>query len=132
MTRGKAKQLRALIEQLSATLDDETALTGIELFPAWRIEDYAVGDRVRHNDKLYRCVQAHTAQADWTPDLTPALWVAMSVDEYPQWIQPTGSHDAYKRGDIVKHNDKVWVLNADTSAYEPGTTHSGWVEKEAL
>ena len=61
MTRGKVKQLRALIEQLSATLDDETALTGIELFPAWRIEDYEFGDRRRHNDKLYKCVSTRGA-----------------------------------------------------------------------
>ena len=79
MTRAKAKQLRNLIEQLAVTLDDETALTGVELFPMWAIgRAYAVDDRVQHNGTLYKCVQAHTSQADWTPDKTPALWAVVS------------------------------------------------------
>ena len=79
MTRAKAKQLRQLIEQLAVTLDDETALTGVELFPMWAIgRAYAVDDRVQHNGTLYKCVQAHTSQADWTPDKTPALWAVVS------------------------------------------------------
>ena len=79
MTRAKAKQLRQLIEQLAVTLDDETALTGVELFPMWTIgRAYAVDDRVQHGGTLYKCVQAHTSQADWTPDKTPALWAVVS------------------------------------------------------
>ena len=79
MTRAKAKQLRQLIEQLAVTLDDETALTGIELFPMWEIgRAYAVDDRVQHGGTLYKCIQAHTSQTDWTPDKTPALWEVVS------------------------------------------------------
>ena len=79
MTRAKAKQLRQLIEQLAVTLDDGTALTGVELFPMWAIgRAYAVDDRVQHNGTLYKCVQAHTSQAGWTPDKTPALWEVAS------------------------------------------------------
>ena len=79
MTRAKAKQLRQLIEQLAVTLDDETALTGVELFPMWAIgRAYAVDDRAQHGGTLYKCVQAHTSQADWTPDKTPALWAVVS------------------------------------------------------
>ena len=79
MTRAKAKQLRQLIEQLAVTLDDETALTGVELFPMWAIgRAYAVDDRAQYNGTLYKCVQAHTSQADWTPDKTPALWAVVS------------------------------------------------------
>ena len=80
MTRAKAKQLRQLIEQLAVTLDDETALTGVELFPRWAIgRSYDVGDRVQHDGILYKCVQAHTSQADWTPDAVPALYTVIDV-----------------------------------------------------
>lgn len=80
MTRGKAKQLRQLIEQLAVTLDDETALTGVELFPMWAIgRAYAVDDRVQHGGTLYKCIQAHTSQADWTPDAVPALFTVIDV-----------------------------------------------------
>ena len=125
MTRAKAKQLRQLIEQLAVTLADETALTGVELFPMWAISRaYAVDDRVQHGGTLYKCVQAHTSQADWTPDATPALWVVVSIDEYPEWVQPTGAHDAYNTGDKVTHNGKTWVSDIDNNVWEPGVY--GW------
>ena len=78
MTLGKAKQLRKLIEDLATTLDDTTALTGIELFPKWQSgKSYSVGDRVQYNSILYRCVQVHASQNDWTPDSTPAMWAVI-------------------------------------------------------
>lgn len=127
MTRGKAKQLRALIESLAITLDDATALTGVELFPAWATDTaYAVGDRVQYNGVLYKCVQAHTSQADWTPDATPALWVIVSIEEWPEWIQPTGAHDAYDKDAKVSHNGKHWKNTIDANVYEPGVY--GWEE----
>lgn len=127
MTRGKAKQLRALIESLAITLDDATALTGVELFPAWATDTaYAVGDRVQYNGVLYKCVQAHTSQADWMPDATPALWVIVSVEEWPEWIQPTGAHDAYDKDAKVSHNGKHWKNTMDANVYEPGVY--GWEE----
>ena len=80
MTRAKAKQLRQLIEQLAVTLDDETALTGVELFPVWATgRAYAVDDRVQYNGALYKCVQAHTSQDDWTPDAVPALYTVIDA-----------------------------------------------------
>ena len=80
MTLGKAKQLRKLIEGLAVTLDDATALTGIELFSKWQSNKvYSVGDRVQYNSKLYRCVQAHTSQNDWTPDAVPDLYTVIDV-----------------------------------------------------
>lgn len=62
------------------TLDDETALTGVELFPAWVVgKAYAVSDRVQHGGTLYKCIQAHTSQAGWTPDAVPALFTVIDV-----------------------------------------------------
>lgn len=130
MTRGKAKQLRSLIEALSASLSDETALTGVELFPPWSVgKAYATGDRVQYEGTLYKCVQAHTSQADWTPPATPALWTAVSLDEYPAWVQPTGAHDAYGKGDKVTHNGKRWTSDVDNNTWEPGVY--GWTEVAA-
>ena len=130
MTRGKAKQLRALIEALSASLSDEAALTGVELFPLWSVgKAYATGDRVQYEGTLYKCVQGHTSQADWTPPATPALWTAVSLDEYPAWVQPTGAHDAYSKGDKVTHSGKRWTSDVDNNTWEPGVY--GWTEVTA-
>lgn len=128
MTRAKAKQLRQLIEQLAVTLDDETALTGVELFPMWAIgRAYAVDDRVQHNGTLYKCIQAHTSQADWTPDATPALWIVVTVEEWPEWVQPTGAQDAYAKDSKVTHNGKKWISSYDANVWEPGVY--GWEEQ---
>ena len=125
MTRAKAKQLRQLIEQLAVTLDDETALTGVELFPAWVVgKAYAVNDRAQYNGTLYKCVQAHTSQDDWMPSATPALWKTVSLDEYPEWVQPTGAHDAYNIGDKVTYNGQHYVCTSDGNAYAPDVY--GW------
>ena len=60
-------------------LDDETALEVTVLFPEWKPNTaYAVDERIRYADKLYRVVQAHTSQSDWTPDKTPALFAEVA------------------------------------------------------
>ena len=125
MTRAKAKQLRQLIEQLAVTLNDETALTGVELFPTWVVgKAYAINDRAQYNGTLYKCIQAHTSQSDWMPSATPALWKTVSVDEYPEWVQPTGAHDAYNIGDKVTYNGQHYVCTSNANVYAPDVY--GW------
>ena len=121
-----ARKLRPLIEKASLSLTDDDALEAVELFPAWSLTAYAVGDRIRYNGTLYRCVQSHTSQSDWTPDATPALWTVVSLDEWPEWVQPTGAHDAYNKGDKVSHNDKHWVSDVDGNVWAPDVY--GWRE----
>ena len=125
MTMEHAYKLREMIVKASASLADEDALQSIELFAPWAEDTaYAVDDRIRYDGILYRCVQAHTSQSDWTPDITPALWVVVSLDEFPEWVQPTGAHDAYRIGDKVSHNEKHWQNTVDYNTYEPGVY--GW------
>ena len=127
ITREHARKLREMIVKASTSLPDEDALEAVELFPAWAENTaYTVGERIRYNSTLYRCEQAHTSQSDWTPDATPALWTVVSLDEWPEWIQPTGAQDAYRIGDKVSHNDKHWICTLDYCTYEPGVY--GWDE----
>lgn len=129
MNRQKAYQLRRLIEQSATHLSDEEALTGIELFPVWKADaSYSVGDRVRYNDTLYKCLTAHDAQASWTPSDSPSLWVRVDnpAEEYPQWIQPVGSADAYPMGAKVSHKGKHWISIVDSNVWEPSVY--GWDE----
>ncbi|MBR3237080.1 MAG: hypothetical protein IKF99_01430 [Oscillospiraceae bacterium] len=133
ISRGHAYALRALIEKAAASLPDEDALDGVELFPAWLTNiDYAVDYRVRYLTKLYRCVQAHTSQADWTPDKTPALWTEVAKPgEIPVWRQPTGAQDAYNKGDKVwypEKDTKVYESLIDANVYSPEAYPAGWKE----
>jgi len=127
----KARALRPLIEKAAASLDDTDALEGIELFPAWEVaEDYAVSDRVRYDGKLYKCVQAHTSQADWTPDAVPALFTEVALPgEIPVWVQPTGAQDAYNTGDLVHYPDAdgpVYRSLIDANIWSPEAYPDGW------
>lgn len=88
---------------------------------------YTVSDRAQYNGILYKCVQAHTSQADWTPNTTPALWVVVSIDEYPEWVQPTGAQDAYAKEAKVTHNGERWISNVDANVWEPGVY--GWTKE---
>ena len=131
MKRSKAILLRQLIEKASASLTDDDALEGIELFAVWAVDtDYSVNDRVRYNGKLYRCVQAHKSQQNWTPEATPALWTEVAEPgEIPVWKQPTGAQDAYNKGDKVHYptkEDPVYESLIDANVYSPETYPAGW------
>lgn len=128
ITREKAHALRKLIERLSAELSDEEAYDAPELFPMWTLKDYSVGDRVQYGGNLYKCIQAHTAQPDWTPDAAVSLWVRVDDPsiEWPEWHQPQGAHDAYAKGAKVSHNDKHWISDVGANIWEPGVY--GWTE----
>ena len=131
MTRGEAKAFRAKVERAAyAVQDDAEALELMELFPAYRVGvAYVVGNRFRYGGKLYRVVQAHTSQADWVPSSTPALYTVVSVEEWPEWVQPTGAHDAYAAGAKVTHDGKRWVSDVDNNTWAPGAY--GWTEVTA-
>lgn len=127
MTRKDAQAYRSSIEQAAALQSDEKALENIYLYPKWEANiDVALGDRYRDENTLYKCIQAHTTQESWPPHLTPALWAVVSLDEWPEWVQPTGAQDAYNKGDKVSHNDKHWISDTDGNVWEPGIF--GWTE----
>lgn len=130
MTRGKAKQLREKIEQASGSLPDEDALEAVELFPIWEPGRACVsGERLRYHGELYRVLQDHTAQADWTPDAAPSLYVRVAEPgTIPEWVQPTGAQDAYGKGDQVRHTGKVWESLVDANVWEPGVY--GWEDAQ--
>lgn len=113
----------------SGAVDDVTASEHSELFAGWASGvAYTAGNIRRYGGALYRCVQAHTSQDDWTPDQAASLWTPISdpAEEWPAWSQPVGAHDAYMTGDKVSYQDKHWVSTADNNIWAPGTY--GWEE----
>lgn len=126
----RAKQLRKKIELASSLMSDEDAWNVPELFPAWSGDgvEYKEGERVRYENKLYKVIQYHISQADWTPDKAVSLFVEVSdpAVEWPDWKQPAGSQDAYQKGDKVTHNEKHWTSDIDNNVWEPSIY--GWTE----
>lgn len=128
-SKAKMKQIRSMMHKAAASLSDEDALEAVELFRPWVPGvAYLVTERVRYDGQLYRCEQAHTSQAGWEPSQTPALWTEVAEPgTIPVWRQPTGAQDAYKKGDLVRHNGFVWESTADSNVWEPGVY--GWTKK---
>jgi hypothetical protein len=125
----EARAIRASIIGLAEGADDEKLIDNMAAFQHWNPNGvyYSVGTLVQYDGGLYRVVQAHRSQADWTPDKVPALFVKISLEEYPEWVQPTGAHDAYAKGAKVSHNSKHWISDVDNNIWEPGVY--GWSEE---
>ena len=133
MKKSELKRLveryRSKVELASSWTDDTDALECIELFPKWVADkSVIVGERLQYNSLLYKCVQAHITQTGWEPDKTPALWVRISVEEFPEWVQPTGSADAYNMGDKVTYNGKHYESLINGNVWSPDAYPQGWKE----
>lgn len=120
----------------ATTLSDEKAMEVVAVFDPWVVgKTYAVGDFFTYgtngvgDPQLYRVVQAHTSQADWTPDTAVSLYTDIGLDDsgYPIWSQPTGAHDAYNKGDIVNSNGILYQSSIDGNSTVPGTDDRYWV-----
>ena len=123
----EAKEIRKAIDIFAENQTDETLIDNKAAFSLWRPGIAAEKDKIyRFGDDLYRVNQDHKTQDDWAPDITPALFTKISLEEYPEWVQPTGAQDTYNAGDKCSHNGKHWVSNLDGNVWEPGIY--GWSE----
>lgn len=130
-----AGQLRRALQMFAASLSEEQAMEVAGVYDPWQEgKSYAAGEFLIYGEngvgdpQLYKAAQAHTAQADWTPDKTPALYTAIGLDEegYPIWSQPAGAHDAYNAGDIVSYNGALYISTMDGNVYAPDAYPAGW------
>lgn len=122
-----ARAVRAAMDAAGRLLTDEQALEAAAIYPAWDGEAaYEKDDRVRYGERLYRCLQAHQAQAGWTPTAAVSLWAKVLTSETGEalpWEQPE-STNPYMEGDRVTHGGKTWVSTVDNNVWEPGVY--GW------
>lgn len=130
MLRSEALKYRKHIETASQSLSDESALEVSTLYPNWNGNgvSYAAGFRVQYDSVLYKVVQDHTSQPDWTPAAAPSLFAKVLIEDpsvISEWEQPD-STNAYMTGDKVSHNGKIWVSTCDNNVWEPGVY--GWSE----
>ena len=130
-----AEQFRKALQMFAASLTDEKAMEVATIYDPWEEgKAYAVGEFVTYGEnsvgdpQLYKVVQAHTSQADWTPNMTASLFVAIGLDKqgYPIWSLPTGAHDAYNKGDIVDYNGTLYQSLNDGNVYSPEAYPAGW------
>lgn len=90
-------------------------------------EQVALNSTRTYGGKTYKCILAHQTQDGWKPDVTPALWVEVTVTpEITDWVQPTGVHDAYNIGDKVRFNSKVYESIINANVWSPTAYPQGW------
>lgn len=124
-----ALAVRAAMDTAGAALSDDLAAAVPELYRPWSPDgSYQAGDRRTFGGLLYRCLQPHSGQADWTPAAAPALWARVLIPDptvTPDWVQPD-STNPYMQGDTVTHGGKTWTSDIDNNVWEPGVY--GWTE----
>ena len=124
-------------------------------YPIWTqplcaVDAYNLGDIVSYNGKLYKSIINANV---WAPDVYPAGWEEYTestsggdsgetggggsgttepetppTETIPDFVQPTGAHDAYKKGDKVKFEGKIYESLIDANTYSPSAYPAGWKE----
>lgn len=51
-------------------------------------------------------------------------------DEWPEWVQPTGAHNAYSNGDKITYNGKRYISTMDGNVWSPDAYPAGWQVQE--
>lgn len=130
-----AEQFRKALQLFAASLSDEQALEVATIYDQWAIgKAYVVGEYLIYgtnptgDPQLYKVVQAHTSQENWTPDAVASLYesIGLNAEGYPVWSKPSGSHDAYNTGDVVDYNGTLYKSLIDGNVYSPEEYPAGW------
>jgi hypothetical protein len=100
----------------------------LEHYPEYEIGRAYTKDEVfRYESKLWRVAQAHASQAGWVPGSVPALYVEIAPPGVvPEWVQPTGAHDAYQIGDRVIFDGIVYESLINANVWSPAAYPAGW------
>ena len=121
------------LEAITDTLTDEEAKGLSLLFEEWHPSEVSkIGDRIRYNGVLYKCLEDNNATMEAPPSVIPSVWTEIFAEtvseEIPAWEQPEEGN-GYADGDRVIHNDIIYISQVDNNIWEPGTagTESLWI-----
>lgn len=129
MNRNQAKLYRRKIESAAESQSDEQALQSIELFRKWRAgRTVLAGERYQHNGVLYRVIQSHTTQESWTPDITPALWTVVSLEEWPEIPENIPAENPWMAGMQGTWKGQHYICQLDNCVWNPDQLPSAWRE----
>lgn len=124
--------VKTMLASSVENLSDEEALNVAALYPTWSSKigmQVNAGERYWYDGKLYKVVQTHTEQEDWTPDVSASLFTEVSIEEWPEWVRPTGAQDAYMAGDKVTFEGKRYISIIDSNTWSPSEYPQGWDEQ---
>lgn len=109
-----ARKLRPIIEQAMQSVEKVEA---VALYPQWAVGvAYSVDFKAQYGDRLYKVLQAHTSQADWTPDKAPSLFVEINETESGTIDDPIpyNGNMALEQGKYYIQSDVIYLCTRDT------------------
>lgn len=106
-TEAEVSRLLISAQINTLSVDDNTALRMVNFYPEWAINTaYTAGFKVQNNGKLWRVVQAHTAQDGWQPENAPSLWEQVNETHSGELTDPI----PYE-GNMALENGKHYIQN---------------------
>ncbi|MBS6701703.1 MAG: hypothetical protein KH284_08870 [Clostridiales bacterium] len=130
----RARAMRAKYITLAQNAPDELLSSGdyLSVFDSLCGDGSLIPARSvrRHDGQLYRANVDCWDRADNSPNTAPTLWTQITLEEWPDWVQPTGAHDAYGVGDQVTHNGKHYISQIDGNTTVPGSDERWWNEPQ--
>lgn len=117
-----------LLKDALRVIPPEVAEKHVTWYKEWvNGETLVIGDRRREGDVLYE-VYAEVGDNLYPPHEVPAIFKKITLEEYPEWVSPTGAFDSYAVGAKVSHNGKKYTSKIDGNTTEPGTDERWWEE----
>lgn len=113
-----------------------------------RIDLYNVEAKITDEEReaLYALAREHAApQYNYDAEIE-AIWAAIRelqqaqeegggtepTDEWPEYVQPTGAHDAYQVGDKITWNGKHYICIFANCVWSPADYPAGWQEQSEV
>lgn len=122
-------QLKGLMRSQIDALPDEKAVEVPALFSTWASklgQEVVAGERLWYDGKLYKVLQPHTPQTDWTPDKTPALYAEVSIEEWPEIPENIPSTAPWMKGDKGTWKEQHYICQMDNCVWNPDQYPAAW------
>lgn len=134
------KEIKTAFETLvlSKDLSKEQQENILNQYKPYQVgKEYEENEKFTYKDKVYEVIQAHRSQTTWLPESTPALYKeylnvkiqnqdGSTTEVVKEYIQPTGAHDAYNKGDKVLFKGKIYQSKIDANTFNPEQFADGW------
>lgn len=131
--RAEFRAFRKVADDYIPTIAENTVKINenMKVIRRWKPGKYVIGDVRMYEGIPYKCIQAHdsTSNSNWTPDVTPALWMqyhGTSVETARPWLAPAGAHDMYKAGEYMIYTDGLTYKCISDTIYSPTDYSKAW------
>lgn len=143
IVKGVIEQCRFELADLLAKIDTEWVLSALTDGEREELVELA-REAADPEASLAPVVERVTALEEWRRDVESRLAALEAggeqgggtegggetgpepTEEWPDYVQPTGAHDAYHAGDKITWGGKRWTCKMDGCVWDPGAYPAGW------